>query len=781
MVNVAFARNRGVRSKKRNEYPADIYIPFVESLFRDGTTLTIGFVTQTLLVALCYWKTREPVYLSVALTLIAVAILRLRSISRIRKLPPPADVAEARRRENIYITYGSMHGLMLGIFCFVSIIAAPDNFAEIASISVTLGSATAISGRNYGSPRMVMILVTTMTWPISLGFMLRGGPYFVTLGLLSIPFFFSIRRFADLVREVLLKAISQELKAMSLAQRFNRALNTMSHGLVMLGPDGRVVVANAEAAQLMRLPHADRLMGRTIHSLLRRGVAGGLLDRKDCRFIENQLTRALSEGRNRKVLVSLTNGQHYEFSAREGSGDLGVITFEDVTARVEAEEKIRTMARYDSLTGLPNRAYFHEIVAEALASGDRNRLCSIAVLDMDDFKSVNDTLGHPIGDGLIYAVGEKLAAFASDTVKVCRFGGDEFMVYFDQVEDESHLAMLLDRMFAGLQGDVDVAGHALRVQLSGGAVISRVKDGDVDTMIVKADLALYKAKELGKNDWRLFEAQMDAAFRHRQVLKADLRVAIESRLLRVVYQPIIAVDGMRVAQCEALCRWDHHEMGAVSPGIFIPLAEEMGLISEISAQVLEAACIECAKWPNQIGVSVNLSARDFRSRDVIDRLRATLVSTGIDPSRLEVEVTETALLDDKALTRSYIEEIRALGVRVALDDFGTGYSSLSYLHTLPLDKVKIDRSFLMDVTRNKRSLDLLKGVVNLSRSLGLKITVEGVETYEQFQILEAHVKPDLLQGFLFGSPLSASGIETMSKTVWPETGTTGETKVATGT
>jgi diguanylate cyclase (GGDEF)-like protein len=760
VVALACARNYGVRAKRRNEHPVDVYIPFVESLFRDGTTLAIGFFTQTLLVVLCYWKTSSPVYLAVAVAMLVVAVLRLRNMNLIGKLPPPADVEEAGRRERIYIIYGSMHGAMLGTFCFVSIYVAPDTFAEIASVAVTLGSATAISGRNYGSPRMVMIFIMTMTWPISIGWMLRGDVYHVTLGLLSVPFFFSINRFAQLVREVLFKAISQEQMARSLAQRFNRALNTMSHGLVMLGPDGRVVVANAEAAQLMRLPSPERLMGRSIHSLLRRGVAGGLLDRKDCRFIESQLTRALSEGRNRKVLVSLTNRQHYEFSAREGSGDLGVITFEDVTARVEAEEKIRTMARFDSLTALPNRAYFHEIVAESMSTGDRHRLCGIAVLDMDDFKSVNDTLGHPIGDGLIYAVGEKLAAFVSDTVKVCRFGGDEFMVYFDSLEDESHLAMLLDGIFAGLQGDVDVAGHVLRVQISGGAVISRVKESDIDAMIVKADLALYKAKELGKNDWRLFEAQMDAAFRNRQLLKADLRVAIESRLLRVVYQPIVAVDGMRVVQCEALCRWDHHEMGAVSPGIFIPLAEEMGLISDISAQVLEAACIECVKWPHNIGVSVNLSARDFRSREVIDRLRATLTSTGIDPS----------LLDDKSLTRSYIEEIRELGVRVALDDFGTGYSSLSYLHTLPLDKVKIDRSFLMDITRNRRSLDLLKGVVNLSRSLGLKITVEGIETYEQFQILAKEVKPDLMQGFLFGSALSASGIETMSKSIWPDPG-----------
>ena len=365
----------------------------------------------------------------------------------------------------------------------------------------------------------------TMTWSISLGFILRGDVYHVILGLMSAPFLFAIKRFADVVREVLFAALSEEKKANRLAQRFNRALNTMSHGLVMLGPDGRVVVANAEAAHLMSLKSPDALLGRSIHGLLMRGVAGGMLAPKDCRYIEAQLTRALREGRDRKVLVSLANGQYYEFSAREGSQELGVITFEDVTARVEAEDKIRFMARYDSLTGLPNRAYFHQLIGEAMASGDLERLCGLAVLDLDDFKSVNDTLGHPVGDGLIYAVAERLAAVAGPGVTVSRFGGDEFMIFFDRVEDESHLTSQIDGIFIDLQGEVDVAGHGLRIQASGGAVLSRVRDTDVDVMIVKADLALYKAKELGKNTWRLFEASMDAAFRNRQLMKADLRTA----------------------------------------------------------------------------------------------------------------------------------------------------------------------------------------------------------------------------------------------------------------
>jgi diguanylate cyclase (GGDEF)-like protein len=755
-----------MKSNASDEIPEDVYVGFVRSLFDNFGILLVGAASHGLVGVLVYLKTQNPIYLGLAALMVAAGLGRYYAMSKV----DPASIVtydDAIRREQYYIVAGTLQGLAVGLFAFVALYVAPDVFGEVAAVSSVLASTITIAGRNFGSRRMVSILSLSVIGPIALGLMLKGDFYHFALGLFIIPFMFTINKMAHLVRTVLFTAISEEKKASRIAERFNRALNTMSHGLVMLGPNGRVVVANAEAAHLMSFKTPDALLGRSIHSMLMRGVAGGLLAPKDCKFIEAQLTRALREGRDRKVLVALSNGQYFEFSAREGNQELGVITFEDVTQRVEAEDKVRSMARYDNLTGLPNRAYFHELVAETLSAGNRDRLCGLAVLDLDDFKSVNDTLGHPVGDGLIYAVAERLAAFASDTVKVSRFGGDEFMIFFDHIEDQSHLCAILDSVFATLQGEIDVAGHALRIQASGGAVLSRVKDTDVDAMTVKADLALYKAKELGKNDWRLFETSMDEAFRSRQLMKADLRAAIQTGALRVVYQPIVSATTMRIGSCEALCRWEHRELGPISPAVFIPLAEEMGIVSEISHFVLQAACSECAEWPEQISVSVNLSAKDFRNREVVERVSRALATSGLAAHRLEIEVTETALLDDKSLTRQYIEEMKALGVRIALDDFGTGYSSLSYLHKLPLDKVKIDRSFIMDVGHNARSLELLKGIVSLSRSIGLSVTVEGVETFEQLKILSQQVKPDLVQGFLFGAALTASGIKTMSTTVWP--------------
>lgn len=749
-----------------SDIPEDVYVQFVRSLFESRHTLLVGAICHMLVALMAYLHTDQPIYGVISLLLLAVGVWRFVGLQRRVGELDRLDFETAREWEFDYIVKGGIQGLLLGSFCFISIYVYPDSFAELGSLAVNLASLVTVVGRNYGSQRMVLVFAATLVGPISAGLLLRGDLPHVVLGLLITPFIVIITGTAAEVRKILFSAVLDRKRARQIAKRFDRALNTMSHGLVMFGPEGRVIVSNAQAAEMLGFGSSEQLLGRTLRALLLRGVAGNLLSHKDYRYAETHLTRALSEGRGRKVLLRLKDGRHFEFSAREGREELGVITFEEVTQRIEAEESVRYMARYDSLTNLPNRAYFHEMVTELMMGGDRDRLCGLAVLDLDDFKSVNDTFGHPVGDGLIYAAAERLIEFVSDDVLVGRFGGDEFMIFFNHIEDEDDFARRLDAIFARLQGEVDVAGLALRLQASGGGVIVPVRENDMDTITVKADLALYSAKERGKNGWRLFEAEMDVAFRNRQIMKSYLRSAVQAKTLRVVYQPIVDVRTMRISSCEALCRWDHSELGPVSPAVFIPLAEEMGLISEISALVLDAACQECARWPEHLGVSVNLSAKDFLDGSIVDKVRKALSTSGLAPERLEIEVTETALFDDKNSTRVYIEGLKDLGVRIALDDFGTGYSSLSYLHTLPLDRVKIDGSFLKDVTYNTRSYKLLKSIVDLSRNLGLAVTVEGVETFEQLKLLKSSVRPDRVQGFLFGAALSSSGIQTMSNTSW---------------
>jgi diguanylate cyclase (GGDEF)-like protein len=754
--------------RKQEEVPGDVYIQFVRSLFDGASVLLIGGICYAVIAAMVYVHTGNKIYIAFALILFAANAWRYFGIRDFHRSGGEIrDVEEAKAWERNYIARGILQGLAVGAFSFVSIYVYPNTFAELASVALALSSVPTVATRNYGSPTMVRILSAMFVGPVALILILRMEIPYIILGLLIFPLWYITISTSAQLRNVLFSAVTGHKRAKQLAQRFDRALNTMPQGLLMFSQTGQVIVANAEAAILMDMKSPDAMLGRTISALLLRIVAAGLLDLDQYRYAALQLTGALRQGFDRKLVIALKDGRSFELSAREGQQNIGVVIFEDITTRVRAENRISTMARFDSLTSLPNRAHFHELVTERLAAGDPARHCALAIFDLDDFKAVNDSLGHPVGDELIRVVSGRIGSLAGKNTIISRFGGDEFVVYWDNIESIEILNERLDVVAGQMAGTVEIAGNRLRVQSSGGAVFVGARAADIDSLLVRADLALNKAKERGKNAWCLFEDAMEQAFRSRQLLKADLRTAVDQKALRVVYQPIVSVDTMKIASCEALCRWDHPKLGPISPATFIPLAEETGIISDITTFMLEAACTECAKWPNPLSVSVNLSAKDFRDSSIIEKVENALRLTGLSPERLEIEVTETSLLDDKSAARLYVEALRQIGVRIALDDFGTGYSSLSYLHKLPLDKIKIDRSFLTDVVEDERSLRLLSGIVQLSHRLGLQVTVEGVETFEQLKMLSVDVRPDLIQGFLFGSALTASGIETMSSAAWP--------------
>lgn len=743
---------------RRSQIPAEAYVAYVRSLTNDAMTVLLGGVLHAGLAIIVYFNTGLRAYLGLAFGMAVASVLRYLILVDPRTGAEKLDLAAARKLELRYIILASFHGFLLGAFCFFGIYLFPDDFAEVASISLAMGTMVSVIGRNYGSSLTVTLVTVLVVAPISLGLMLRGDLSHLALGLLILPFMVVILKSAAHVRSVLATAINEENKLRMLAHRFNRALNTMPNGLIMFDGSGLAIVANAESAALLAFPSAHHLLGRSLKALMYRCVAGKLLSREECSRALGQLHRALNEGSDNKVLVSFANGRYFEFSARGSEGNLGVITFEEVTERIEAERQIRNMARFDSLTGLPNRVHFREIVEQALETGDVSRMCALAIIDIDDFKQINDTHGHPVGDGLIYEMAIRLRRLAGSSVVVSRFGGDEFLLFFDGIADERELAQRLDAILAKIADPIDVSGHQLRVSASAGSTVSLAFAVDIDSMIVKADLALYKVKGSGKDAWLLFVPEMDRAFREHQTLKAELRRAVERGELRAVYQPIVDLKTMRIATCEALARWTHPEMGEISPAIFIPLAEDMGIVSKISQRMLRLACTECAKWPDGVGVSVNLSAVDFESRGIVQEIERALQVSGLEPGRLEIEVTETALLNDHLLTRAVLEEIKAMGVSIALDDYGTGYSNLSYVHSLPLDKLKIDQSFLSGIETNPRSLDLLKGTVRLAREMGLDVTVEGVENMNYLSLLADIVRPDFLQGFVFGPPLPSAGV-----------------------
>jgi diguanylate cyclase (GGDEF)-like protein len=420
------------------------------------------------------------------------------------------------------------------------------------------------------------------------------------------------------------------------------------------------------------------------------------------------------------------------------------------------------MARFDNLTGLPNRSWFREKVDLKLSKQKCERNVALVVLDIDDFKHVNDTMGHVSGDKLLSAVAARLRSMSRQKLVVSRFGGDEFVLFVPDIADEADLRETMNQVLDTLSGTYVIDRHKLFINFSAGVAMSRADTAQIEDMHIQADLALYEAKRHEKENWFLFEQEMDREYSRRQRLKTDLRDAIQTQSLTLAYQPMFNPEGTRIVGAEALSRWNHPEFGPVSPAVYISLAEEMGIVGELSRSVIVQAVRTCMEWPEEMFVSVNLSAHDLGDRAIVSVISDALSESGLAPERLQVEVTEGGLMKDLATARAVLSELRKMGMTIAIDDFGTGYSSLSYLDLLPLNKVKIDRSFVSNLTEDPRKLKLLRGVVNLARELGLDIIVEGVETEAQLTLIRDNNCADLIQGYIFGAPMLSSAFEELA-------------------
>jgi diguanylate cyclase (GGDEF)-like protein len=409
------------------------------------------------------------------------------------------------------------------------------------------------------------------------------------------------------------------------------------------------------------------------------------------------------------------------------------------------------LAQHDSLTGLPNRAHTRERLGEAVERWRRHGTeAAVLCLDLDGFKEVNDTLGHPVGDALLRACAQKLAEIVRATDLVARLGGDEFCVLMGEVGGPADVETLCERVVAALAAPFAVDGHEVAVTTSVGAAMLPTDGADPDLLLRNADIALYRAKAEGRNRHRFFEPAMEERLRQRRFIEAGLRAAIARGQLELHYQPQVATGSGLLLGYEALVRWRHPERGLIAPGEFIPIAEETGLIVPLGAWVIAEACRALAGWPG-LRVAVNLSPLQFRHGRLVDVVREALAENRIEPARLELEVTESVLIGNTEEALTVLERLRGLGVRLAMDDFGTGYSSLSYLQRFRFDKLKVDRSFIREITGDDGKRAIVRSVLDLGRGLGMETCAEGVETEEQRAIL-AEEGCTQVQGFLFGGP-----------------------------
>ena len=573
--------------------------------------------------------------------------------------------------------------------------------------------------------------------------------------------------FAKITRDITERHQQQRklVEAKELAEAYSRQMSSLSDFLdsvianipasvLVLDVASRtILLANQQAQRLFAQAYVD-LKGLPVGDCLSPGVA---------EYVERQTVQAAPTrvGLDDAVLVETSVGARSLRSRTvlgkqpDGEGDYVLIITEDVTDELAAYAQIHHMAQHDGLTNLPNRNLFNARLESALAHGAEDGSgVGILCLDLDNFKNINDAYGHGFGDKILLMLASRLRKCLRDQDTLARLGGDEFAVVLPRVKRLEEAQQAAQRLIEAVAPAFSIEGHSFAVGISVGIALSTSAGNTAEQLLQHSDMALYEAKRNGRNRHEVFRPEMEAAARVRRQIEIDLRRALHRGELQMHYQPIVEKAGNRISGYEALIRWQHPERGAIAPIDFIPIAEETGLIHELGARALNLACQEAATWTNGETIAVNLSPVQFKSSELVSMVALALADSGLAAGRLELEITESVLLDNSDGNVRTLRALKKLGVRISLDDFGTGYSSLSYLRSFPFDKIKIDKSFVQEIGQSREAMAIIRAITGLSSSLLIETTAEGVETEEQLQRLMEEGCSHF-QGYLFGRPEAA--------------------------
>ena len=543
-------------------------------------------------------------------------------------------------------------------------------------------------------------------------------------------------------------------------EQLDVALNNMSHGVAMFDVEQRLVVCNKLYAEMYGLAADQVGSGMPLQRIADQLVAIGCYSEDSANEMLSWMRRCSVEKGVPLHISELGDGRSIAVAAQEMPGGGIVTTHQDVTERRRAEAKIVHMALHDTLTELPNRMLLNERLEQALTRVRRGEVVAVHMLDLDQFKAVNDTLGHPAGDKLLKVVTERLRALVRETDTVARIGGDEFAVVQVAIGPPADATSLAQRIIEVVSKPYDIEGHQVIIGTTVGIAMGPADGLTPSELIKNADLALCRAKGLARGSFCFFEPEMDAQMQARRAMEYDMRRGLTAGEFELHYQPVVNLASNEISGFEALIRWRHPKSGMVLPSAFLPLAEKVGSIVSLGEWVIRNACATAAKWPKELKVAVNLSPVQLRSPGLGQVVVGALNASGLAPGRLELEITETALLGDSETTLGVLSRLRDLGVRIAMDDFGTGYSSLSHLQNFRVDKIKIDRSFVTSVTDDAGSLNIVRAVTAMANGLGMATTAEGVETAEQLEIIKSEGCTEV-QGFFFGPAVPADEIEAL--------------------
>jgi diguanylate cyclase (GGDEF)-like protein len=540
--------------------------------------------------------------------------------------------------------------------------------------------------------------------------------------------------------------------------QFDTAINNMSQGLCFFDSDHRLIVCNERFVDIYNIPSNRVYPGMRLTEIVDlRFEAGSFPAMTRDEYVRWRSDVAVSNVAKDSI-VELQDGRTIKIRHRPMPGGGWVATHEDITEQRQSEVKIEHMAHHDSLTDLANRVLLNDRLEHALSRVQREEMLAVHHLDLDQFKAVNDTFGHPCGDRLLRVVAERLRGLAGEADTIARMGGDEFVIVQTAIADPADATSLAQRVITALSEPYDIDGQQAVIGVSIGISVGPGDGSSPDKLLRNADLALYRAKSEGRGTLRFFEQTMDLQMQARRAMEQDLRKALPSGEFELHYQPVVNLASKQISGFEALVRWNHPTRGMISPADFIPLAEEIGFIVPMGEWIIRQACATAAQWPDDLHVAVNISAIQFRSPGLMQVIVGALAASGLAPTRLEIEITESVLLHSKEATLAVLHQLRALGIRIAMDDFGTGYSSLTYLQSFPFDKIKIDRSFVKNITEDASSLNIVRAVAALANGMGMTATAEGVETAEQLDRIASEGCTEM-QGFLFSRPLPAAEIE----------------------
>ena len=748
------------------ELPKEIRAALIESLFAPIASLIVGAVACSIVGAAVALRVGDHWIMANSIAILAVGMLRVISALLYKRSKQADRLVATKIWEHTY-EYGAWgFSALLGLLCWVTITHTVNSSLQMAVTTTSAGYAAAISGRNAGRPFIAVGQLALCTLPMSLALLAYPDWVHKALGFVVLMFIYGMIDITLSIRDIIIQALTMTRKEAALAARFSQqanrfdiALNNMSHGLCMLDEQNRLQVWNDRFLELLHLKNAPVRVGMPASQLIRHSIRAGNHKTRSVRKVINDLVQGLQHNRFDQVQTSPDGDRTIAISRRMMSGGGSVVILEDVTESKRAQERITHLAKYDDLTGLANRNQFRERINGMLAAMHKGKNhIAIHLIDLDRFKTINDTLGHPIGDKLLKEVASRLKTVIRPGDMITRFGGDEFVVLQVGTERYQDAKWLAQRLARTLKDPFEIDGHRIDIGASIGIAMAPMDGVDADQLLKKADMALYAAKNGGGGDHRFFALEMEEAAQERRALELDLREALASDQFQLYFQPLVDLRTGRVTTCEALMRWKHPTRGMVPPAVFIPIAEETGLIITLGEWALQRACAEAANWPKSVKVAVNLSPVQFRDRGLALHVVSALAKSGLPAQRLELEVTERLLLEDSDGTLAAMEQLKNLGVSISLDDFGTGYSSLNYLRKFPFQKIKIDQSFIQGLGEERDAQAIIGAVAGLGASLDKTVVAEGIETEEQMRQVKAHGCHEG-QGHLFGAPMSAETIQ----------------------